>query len=134
MLGGMKHYHAAVWIDHAGARLFSLSADDASEWTLHPHERHPHIHHKAGSIGSGKAPGDPDYFREVAAAIADAGAILVTGPGTAKSEFAAFLKARHPEIAAKVAAVEPLDHPSDGQLIAFARKFFRAADRMTPET
>jgi stalled ribosome rescue protein Dom34 len=130
----MKHYHAAIWIDHAGARVFSLNADDAEEWAVRPHERHAHIHHKAGSIGAGKAAGDPQYFKDLAAAVKDAGAILVTGPGTAKSEFAAFLKAKHPDIAAKVAAVEALDHPSDGQLVAFARKFFRAADRMTRET
>lgn len=130
----MKHYHAAIWIDHAGARLFSLNAGDAEEWTVHPHDRHAHIHHKAGAVGSGKAPGDPQYFRDIAEAVHDAGAILITGPGTAKSEFAAFLRDKHPDIAAKVAAVEPLDHPSDGQLVAFARKFFRAADRMTPNT
>jgi hypothetical protein len=29
--------------------------------------------------------------------------------------------------------VETVDHPSDGQLVAFARKYFKAADRMLPQ-
>ena len=30
----------------------------------------------------------------------------------------------------KVIGVETVDHPSDGQLVAFARKYFVAKDRM----
>ena len=36
----------------------------------------------------------------------------------------------HPEVAEKVASVESADHPTDGQLLAHARKFFVASDRM----
>jgi hypothetical protein len=31
------------------------------------------------------------------------------------------------------AAVETVDHPSDGALVAYARKYFQAADRMNPQ-
>jgi hypothetical protein len=40
----------------------------------------------------------------------------------------------HPELARKVSAVEPLDHPTDGELLALARKFFKADDRMHPQS
>ncbi len=129
----MKHYHAAIWIDHAEARLFSLNRSDAEEWAIHPHDRHVHLHHKAGSMGGGKTTGDKHYFESVAAAVKDAGEILIVGPSTAKSELHNYLKEHHKDIAAKVAGVEPLDHPSDGELVNFARKFFRGADRMRTE-
>jgi hypothetical protein len=29
--------------------------------------------------------------------------------------------------------VEALDHPTDGELVAHARQYFRAADRMAPQ-
>jgi stalled ribosome rescue protein Dom34 len=128
----MKHYHAAVWVDHAEARIYTLNASDAEEWTIKPHDQRGHLHHKAGTMGPGKAVGDKHYFESVAAAVKDAGEILIAGPGTAKSELAAYLKEHHKDIAAKVVAVEPLDHPNDGELVKFARKFFRGADRMRP--
>ena len=32
-----------------------------------------------------------------------------------------------------IAGVETVDHPSDGQLVAHARKYFKVADLMTPQ-
>jgi hypothetical protein len=34
-------------------------------------------------------------------------------------------------VAAKIVGVEALDHPSDGELLAFARKFFAPDDRLS---
>jgi hypothetical protein len=31
-----------------------------------------------------------------------------------------------------IAGVETVDHPSDAQLVAYARKYLKAADRMMP--
>jgi hypothetical protein len=31
---------------------------------------------------------------------------------------------------AKVVGIETVDHPSDGQIVAFAKKYFKRADRM----
>ena len=45
-----------------------------------------HIHHKANSIGSGHTSADHEYLHAVAESIADAGAILITGPASAKTE------------------------------------------------
>ena len=59
-----------------------------------------------------------------------AGAILIVGPGSAKAELQKHLEHLHPQVAAKVSAVETLDHPSDGALLAHARRFFKADDRM----
>ena len=39
-------------------------------------------------------------------------------------------KADDPTLKKKVVGVETIDHPSDGQLVAHARKYFSAADRM----
>jgi hypothetical protein len=40
------------------------------------------------------------------------------------------LHAHDPKIADKVVGVETIDHPTDGQLVAYARKYFVAKDRM----
>jgi hypothetical protein len=129
----MLHFHAVVWIDHAEARIYSFNDEDAQSWTVRPDHPLRHIHHKAGSIGAGHAQADHAWLHEIAEQLKDAGEVLLTGPGTAKAELARHLQEHDPEVAAKVVAVEALDHPSEGQLLAFARQYFRAADRMMPQ-
>jgi hypothetical protein len=55
---------------------------------------------------------------------------LITGPASAKKELAAYLERDQPGVAAKIVGIEALDHPSDGELLAFARKFFAPDDRL----
>lgn len=124
--------HAAVWIDHEQAKVFALSRESSNEWTVRPHDRHLHIHHKAGLGDSGKAAPDQHYFHSVAEAVKDAGEILILGPGTAKSELMKHLARHDPQVAAKVAGVQAMDHPTDGEIINFARKTFKAADQLRP--
>ncbi len=54
------------------------------------------------------------------------------GPADEKDEFAKFLAERHPAIKTHVEGVEKADHPTDGELIDFARRYVKAADRMRP--
>ena len=56
--------------------------------------------------------------------------ILIVGPGGAKTELHHDLQARHASVAQHVVAVEGSDHPSDGQLLAFARKYFKRIDAL----
>ena len=131
----MKHYHAVVWIDHEQAKVYSMNlAGAADEWTVWPHERHVHLHHKAGPAASaGRAPGDKHYFHGVSEAVADAGEILIVGPGTAKNELRKHMQEHDPKIATKIVGVEPVDHPTDGELINYAKRFFGKTDRMLPQ-
>ena len=39
----------------------------------------------------------------------------------------------HPKLMSAI-AVETVDHPSDPQIVAYARKYFNTADRMQPQT
>jgi hypothetical protein len=55
---------------------------------------------------------------------------LITGPAGAKTELATFIKQTQPDLAQRISGVEALDHPTDGALVDFARRFFKADDRM----
>ena len=127
------HYHAVVWIDHREARIFHFNVEEIDRLVLRPHDPTRHIHHTAGSIGSGHAPEDQEFFREVATALADAGAVLITGPANAKTELMKHIKAHAPRLAQIVAGVETVDHPTDNELVAHARRYFKASDRMHPQ-
>ena len=130
-----NHYHAIVWIDHHEAKVFQfdstdLASTDVDSTTLHSTHPHEHIHHKANSPDSGHAPVDNAYLQQVARALEHAGTILVTGPAGAKKELVTYIEREYPALAARIAAVQALDHPSDGELVKLARKFFVADDRM----
>ena len=127
-----SHYHAIVWIDHREARIFHFNATDVESLVVNPHDPTRHIHHKANSIGSGHAPENQTFFHDVLAAIADAGAVLITGPANAKTELVKHIHRHNPKLFEKIAGIESSDHPSDGSLVAHARHYFKAVDRMAP--
>ena len=61
----MSHYHAVVWLDHTEAHVIHFSRDDVQTFTAHASDKHPHLHHKRGSVGSGHRAEDAQYFGEV---------------------------------------------------------------------
>jgi hypothetical protein len=126
------HYHAVIWIDHLEARVFHFNATDMERLILKPDQPTRHIHHKANSIGSGHAAPDQDYLHAVAESVADAGAVLIAGPANTKTELVEHIRRHDPELAKLIVGVETVDHPSDAQLVAHAKKYLMAADRMRP--
>jgi stalled ribosome rescue protein Dom34 len=125
-----EHYHALVWIDHHQAKIFHFDASGSDREVVHSTNPHQHLHHKANSQDSGHAPLDKPFLRQVAEALAPAGAILITGPGSAKTELSNYIELTHSDLARRISGVESVDHPTDGQLVALARSFFKADDRM----
>src|ERR1700726_253189 len=127
-----NHQHAVIWIDHHEARVFHFSPTDVERLVLHPDHPTRHIHHRANSIGSGQVSEDHDYPHAAAKSIAGAGAVLITGPANAKTELVKHIHHHDPKLMNVIVGVETVDHPGDAQLVAYARKYFNATDRMQP--
>lgn len=121
--------HAIVWIDHLAAKIFYVGITGVDEVVLHSHLSTKHLHHKANSIGAGHVADDPHFFANVAQALAHSGEILIVGPGGEKIALQHYLQTQQPEIAACVVKVETADHPSDGQIVALAKRHFGFAQR-----
>jgi stalled ribosome rescue protein Dom34 len=121
-----------VWIDHREARVFHFNPTEADRLVLHPDNPSRHVHHKANSIGSGHASADHDFLHAVAESIADAGAVLIAGPGNAKADLVKHIEQHDPKLKKIIAGIERVDHPSDAQLVAHARKYLKVTDRMQP--
>jgi stalled ribosome rescue protein Dom34 len=122
--------HAVVWLDHHEARIFHVDVPDADESTVLAPQHHVHRHPK----GHGEGREHPDdahrFFEEIARALSGVDAILLVGPAAAKDEFFGYLKAHDHRMEAKVIGVETVDHPTDGQIVAMARRAFQASHRM----
>jgi stalled ribosome rescue protein Dom34 len=122
--------HAVVWIDHKQARVFHVYPDAADETTILAPQHDLHRHAK----GLGEPREHPDdarqFFAEAARTLHDVDAILIVGPSTAKLEFFKYLHGHERQLESKVVGVESADHPTGGEIVARARSYFKASDRM----
>jgi stalled ribosome rescue protein Dom34 len=120
-----QHFHAIVWIDHLQARIFHLGLSGTDEIILHPHMPTRHIHHKANSRESGHVHESGEFLNRVLDAVSDAGEILILGPSGAKTELAKYIREQNPDVGDRVIGVEAADHPTDGQIVAYAKRHFK---------
>lgn len=128
----MPHSHAVAWLDFKEAHVFRFSPGDVQKEHIQAHTPFRKVHHKAGAIGAGHAHADREFFRQIAEALHGVTEWLLVGPGYAKNDFLHHVEAHDPALKESLVAIEPMDHPTDGQLIESARAFFKAADRMRP--
>jgi stalled ribosome rescue protein Dom34 len=116
----MSFKHAIVWLDQTEAHVIHFTRDAAESDVIKTTSQHQ----KAGVVGNNRAEESTTFMDEVATAIDSSQEILVVGPGQEKMTFIKHLHKNHAGIADKVVSVETVDHPNDGQLLAFARKYF----------
>ena len=122
--------HAVVWIDHQEARIFHVHPEMAEESRVLSPQHHVHRHPK----GRGEPREHPDdarrFFDDVAKRLEDSDSVLVVGPASAKREFLTFAQEKHPHLVSTIVGVEAADHPTGREIIAHARRYFKASDRM----
>ena len=125
----MNAHQSVVWLDHKEARVFGVDLGALQMATVAAPEHHIHRHAK-GPTAEHHHPSDAThFFKDIAAAVGESDEILVVGPSTAKLHFLRYLKQHEHGLEAKIVGLETVDHPSDGQLVAYARRYFA-----TPKT
>lgn len=128
----MPSHHAAVWLDHNEARIFHVNVGPFDAAVVHAiipsPKAHTQLHRKSGPTEGHRAAENQPYYHAVAQALADADAVLVLGPSTAKLELIKHAHKRDPKLEAKIIGVETVDHPTDHQLAALVRRYFKEAD------
>ena len=121
--------HLALWLDHAEARMFPVDGSKLDTFVVRSPERHIHRHDK--HTVEREHPADAlHYFEQIARVLADAEEILVMGPATAKLELVRHLHKHAPAIEKKIVGVETVDHPTDPQIVAYAKKYFVRVDQL----
>lgn len=126
----MNTPHAAVWLDHSEARVFHIAKGSFEEQVLHTEKPHRHLHRKSGpgAVSGRRGMIEPAYLDEIAECLTGADEILVLGPSTAKLELIKHLAKHRASMAEKVVGVETVDHPTDRQIVAYARQYFDVVD------
>lgn len=132
------HTHVIVWIDHKEARVFHVHLETVGHQQPEPIDgatvlSPQHLIHRHPKR-PGEAREHPEdatrFFHEVARALESADTVLVVGPSSTKVEFFKYVQDHEQKLRAKVAGVETVDHPTDREIVAYARRYFKASDRM----
>lgn len=115
-----------IWLDSKKAQIFALKQSGIEKSHLEKKNFDHHTHNKKDHHGDTSP---EHFFRDLAIRLKDAGQLLILGPGQAKSHFKTHLETHHTgDLAKKIVGIENSDHPTDNQILAEARKFFKTYD------
>lgn len=111
---------SVVWLDLEHAKIFHLSDDRMEREEL----RAKHVDHHTHRRNQDER--EPVMmYDQVAQRVREASRILILGPGLAKVHLLQRLKEKFPLLAKKVVGCETSDHPTDGQIAAYAQKYIQ---------
>ena len=115
----MTTFHAVVWMDHQEAHVLMFDRAHVESQRVKSRTHHKH---------QGKQNDTDALYADIAKALAGTHEVLVTGPGIARDEFRDWCKQHH----AQVNVVDSIasDHPTDAQVVAMARQYFKKFDQM----
>jgi stalled ribosome rescue protein Dom34 len=120
----MRH-HAILWIDQHEAKVFRLTEEGIDASTFASHHKHV-LRHPRSTIEHEHPDDAQRFYHEVARSLDGAGDVLVVGPAKAKLELIKHIQRHDRGLEARVVGVETIDHPTDAQLVAYARSYFEA--------
>ena len=120
----MSTFHAVVWMDHSEAHVVMFDREHVEAQRIKSRSHHKH---------QGKSQDNAAFFADIAQALAGTHEVLLTGPGLARTQFLDWAQ-DHAKAAAK-AVVDSVssDHPTDAQLVALARQYFKKFDSMAAD-
>jgi len=120
--------YATIWLDHREARIFRLSSRGVDKATLRP-MLHPERRHSRGESAATAHPDDDRrFFADISAALSGYAHILVIGPSSAKLELVEYAHERDHTLEDRIDGVQTVDHPTDRQIVALGKKYFKLAD------
>lgn len=119
----MTYLHAVVRLDHQTAQILQFDAEQVKAQRVKAHSHHTAQH--GSSVRT-----EHEFFAEVCDGLAGIAEVLVTGSRTGTTDFKHYVEKHRAETARRIVGYETVDHPTENQLVAFARQYFLKYDRM----
>jgi stalled ribosome rescue protein Dom34 len=119
----MTTVHAVLRIDHQAAQVLQFDAEHVESQKIKASTHHTRQH--GSTVRT-----EHEFYGHVADALAGIQEVLIAGPGTAPADFRRYCEKHRPAVVKQLVGSETIDHPSDAQLVALARKYFLKLDRM----
>jgi len=119
----MSLFHAVAFVDHQSAEILQFDSEHVVERKVHEHLKVTRQH------GSGVRT-EHEFFGQVCDALDGIAEVLVAGGHQGLADFRHYVDKHRPQTAPRIVGYEVVDHPSENQLVALARKHFARYDRM----
>ncbi len=119
----MSLFHAVAFVDHQSAQVLQFGSEQVVEQKLHEHLHFTRQHHSG-------VRSEHEFFGEVCDALDGIAEVLVTGGHTGLADFRHYAEKHRPLTAKRIVGYEVVDHPTENQLVALARKHFVKYDQM----
>ena len=119
----MNLFHAVAFVDHHTAQVLQFAPDDAQIHTVHEHLQFTRQHRS-------EVRSEHEFFGEVCDVLEGIATVLVVGGHNGLADFRHYVDKHRPLAASRIAGYEVVDHPTDNQLIAFARTYFTNREQM----
>ena len=120
----MSFNHAVVWLDHQSAQVLQFDAEHVVAEKVRSHTHHTSKHGSA-------VRSEPEFFGEVCDVLEGIPAVLVTGSKTTLADFRHYVDKHRPQLGTGIVGYDVVDHPTENQLVALARKYFDKTDKMS---
>ena len=120
----MSTFHAVVWMDHNEAHVLMFDREHVESQRVKSRSHHKH----QGKSGDASA-----FYADIARALQGTHEVLLTGPGAARNEFREWCQLHAKAAAGVIVDSIASDHPSDNQLVALARQYFKKFDAMAAD-
>jgi hypothetical protein len=118
----MSLYHAVAFVDHHAAEILQFGSDAVVERKVHEHRKLTRQHHSGVRT-------EHEFFGHVCDALDGIAEVLVAGGHMGLADFRHYVDQHRPMLAPRIVGYEVVDHPSENQLVALARKHFVRYDQ-----
>ncbi len=120
----MSTFHAVVWMDHSEAHVVMFDREHMEAQRVKSRSHHKH---------QGKNDDTSAFFADTAKALEGTHEVLLCGPGLARNQFRDWCSKHNAAVSAAVVDSVAADHPTDAQLVAMARQYFKKFDNMAAD-
>lgn len=125
----MSLHHAVLLIDHLKAELLQFDSDQMQVQKIKSHSQHRlRTHHTRQPNSDVRT--SHEFFGEVCDALTGVAEVLVAGGHTSQTDFRHYVEKHRPQLAKQITGWETVNHPSEGQLVALAKKHFNKVNKM----
>ncbi len=120
----MRTFHAVIWMDHCEAHVLMFDREHMQAQRIKSRSHHKH---------QGKDDDNSTFFAAIAVALTGTHEVLLAGPGLARNQFREWCSHHQTAVAAMIVDSVVADHPSDAQLVALARQYFKKFDSLAAD-
>ncbi len=119
----MSLIHAVAFVDHHSAQVLQFDSTQVVERKVRAHLKYTRQH------GS-EVRTEHEFFAQVCDALEGIAEVLVAGGHTGLADFKHYVNKHRPQTAQRIIGYEVVNHPSENELVALARKHFVKYDTL----